>query len=182
MFVQRLMFAWKGKSSARVIPREEENFYTIKNKGSLRAGFLTKQENRVNSKKNTSFLEINIHLTMGKKADWERSNICHVPEGKSWWTTIMKIHKCTRKQKQHVMKKIWKAWMFLIQIRIYFLLTRKISSETFLLGLSFTMCCRRSKPFIWVPMKLEHRKVNYCRDRSKPAFKPVAAGQRSLTS
>lgn len=118
---------------------------------------------------------------MGKKADWERCNICHVPERKSWLTTTMRVYYGTGKKKPAIMKqKCWKACMTFIQICTHFLLTRKICSETFPLGLSFIMCCRESKPFIWVPMKLEHRKVNYCKDGSKPAFKPVAAKQRGL--
>lgn len=81
------------------------------------------------------------------------------------------------------MKDKWqKAYMFLMQICIHFLLTKKNCSETLLLGVSLIMCCRKSKSFIWVPMKLKYRKVNYCRDGSKPAFKPVAAEQRSLAS
>lgn len=65
MFIQRLMFALKGNSSAQVISRQEENFYTIKKKGTLREGFLTSW---VNSKESTSFLETEYPSDNGQKS------------------------------------------------------------------------------------------------------------------
>lgn len=100
MFLQRMMLALKESNSVQVTPRKQETLDITRHKGTtFRVGFSTKQAGWVNSKeKNISLLQKG-YPSHSKIADWERENIRHVAEGKSWLTTIMKVYYCTRKKK-----------------------------------------------------------------------------------
>lgn len=132
VFMQRMMLALKENSSAKVIPRKEENSYTTKHKGNtLRVGFSTNKASWVNSKeKTTSFLETEYPSDIEQKSWLGKRQHTPCSRGK---VMIERNHESVLlHQKKHVMKqKWWKACMFLTQIFIFFLMTRKICSEMF---------------------------------------------------